>query len=259
MSVRPGTGREKVLNDWYRQHVKEQIPGLVGKWEPLMGVSVADWGVKRMKTRWGSCNTQARRIWLNSELAKKPPGCLEYVLVHEMAHLLERGHGDGFKSLMDCFLPAWRLRQADLDSHPLAQEAWWHSEFTAGRLVACRAAASASDPSSTPLFDFGRTPTRAHPDGPRRYLPSSSPRVPRDCRSGWYQSGIKKTAAVRWDAAPFRLFGVDKPNRESRRADSNRLPLLITSDPSGVAGACTGLHRLANPAYLRDFLSSGLP
>lgn len=105
MSVRPGTGREKVLNDWYRQHVKEQIPGLVGKWEPLMGVSVADWGVKRMKTRWGSCNTQARRIWLNSELAKKPPGCLEYVLVHEMAHLLERGHGDGFKSLMDRFLP----------------------------------------------------------------------------------------------------------------------------------------------------------
>jgi predicted metal-dependent hydrolase len=127
MSVRPGTdreGREKVLNDWYRQHVKEQIPGLVGKWEPLMGVCVADWGVKRMKTRWGSCNTQARRIWLNSELAKKPPGCLEYVLVHEMAHLLQRGHGDGFKSLMDRFLPAWRLRHADLDSYPLAQEAW---------------------------------------------------------------------------------------------------------------------------------------
>jgi predicted metal-dependent hydrolase len=127
MSVRPGTDREereKVLNDWYRQHVKEQIPVLVGKWEPVMGVSVADWGVKRMKTLWGSCNIQARRIWLNSELAKKPPGCLEYVLVHEMAHLLERGHGDGFVSLMDRFLPAWRLRRADLDSYPLAQEAW---------------------------------------------------------------------------------------------------------------------------------------
>jgi predicted metal-dependent hydrolase len=127
MSVRPGTdrdAREKFLNDWYRQHVKVQIQVLVGKWEPKMGISVADWGVKRMKTRWGSCNTQARRIWLNSELAKKPPGCLEYVLVHEMAHLLERGHGDRFISLMDRFLPEWRLRQADLDSHPLAQEAW---------------------------------------------------------------------------------------------------------------------------------------
>lgn len=127
MSVRLGTDRgerEKVLNDWYRQHVKEQIPVLVRKWEPVMGVSVADWGVKRMKTRWGSCNIQARRIWLNSELAKKPPGCLEYVLVHEMAHLLGRGHGDGFKSLMDRFLPEWRLRQADLNSYPLAQEAW---------------------------------------------------------------------------------------------------------------------------------------
>jgi predicted metal-dependent hydrolase len=77
MSVRLGTDRgerEKVLNDWYRQHVKEQIPVLVRKWEPVMGVSVADWGVKRMKTRWGSCNIQARRIWLNSELAKSLPG-----------------------------------------------------------------------------------------------------------------------------------------------------------------------------------------
>ena len=127
MRVHPGTDREereKVLNDWYRQHVKEQIPILVGKWEPVMGVSVADWGVKRMKTRWGSCNIQARRIWLNSELAKKPPGLLEYVVVHEMAHLLEPGHGDGFVSLMDRFLPAWRLRQADLNSYPLAQEVW---------------------------------------------------------------------------------------------------------------------------------------
>ncbi len=127
VGVRPGTDREgrvKAMNDWYRQHVKDEIPGLVGKWEPVMGVSVAGWGVKKMKTRWGSCNIRARRIWLNSELAKKPPGCLEYVLVHEMAHLLERGHGDGFKSLMDRFLPSWRLRQAELESHPLSQEAW---------------------------------------------------------------------------------------------------------------------------------------
>ena len=127
MSVRPGTnreGREKVLNDWYRQDVKDEIPALIGQWEPVMGVSVAEWGAKRMKTRWGSCNIRARRIWLNSELAKRPPGCLEYVLVHEMVHLLERGHGAAFKSLMDRFLPAWRLRQADLESYPLARKFW---------------------------------------------------------------------------------------------------------------------------------------
>ena len=127
MSVRPATdgeGREKVLNDWYRKQVKDEIPNIVSKWEPVMGVKVAEWGVKRMKTRWGSCNSRARRIWLNSELAKKPPGCLEYVLVHEMTHLLERGHGEGFKTLMDGFLPSWRLRQSELESYPLSQEVW---------------------------------------------------------------------------------------------------------------------------------------
>ena len=76
-----------------------------------------------MKNHWCSCNIQAWRIWLNSELAK-PPECLEYVVVHEMAHLLERGHGDGFVALMDRLLPAWRLRQAELNNYPLAQEAW---------------------------------------------------------------------------------------------------------------------------------------
>jgi len=87
-----------------------------------MGASVAEWGAKKMKTRWGSCNIRACRIRLNSELAKKSPECLEYVLVHEMTQLLQRGHGDAFNSLMDQFLPAWRLRQADLESYPLAQE-----------------------------------------------------------------------------------------------------------------------------------------
>jgi len=127
MEVRPGVdreGRRRTLNDWHRQHVKDEIPELVKKWEPIMGVSVAEWGVKRMKTRWGSCNTQARRIWLNSELAKKPPRCLEYVLVHEMAHLLERNHTDRFRSLMHRFLPSWRSCQAELDSAPLPHENW---------------------------------------------------------------------------------------------------------------------------------------
>lgn len=127
MEVRPGADREdrkRILNDWHRRHVKEEIPELVQKWEPVMGVSVAEWGVKRMKTRWGSCNTQARRIWLNSELAKKPPRCLEYVLVHEMVHLLERNHTDRFKSLMHRFLPSWRSRQAELENAPLPHENW---------------------------------------------------------------------------------------------------------------------------------------
>ncbi len=127
MEVRPGTdrsGRERVLNDWYRQHVKDEMPDLVRKWESAMGVSVLGWGVRRMKTRWGSCNIQARRIWLNSELAKKPPQCLEYVLVHEMVHLLERKHNDRFRSLMQKFIPSWKSRQAELDRLPLSHENW---------------------------------------------------------------------------------------------------------------------------------------
>ncbi len=127
MSVRPGTdreGRERTLNAWYRQHVKDEIPALVGKWEPVMGVSVAEWGVKKMKTRWGSCNLQDRRVWLNLELAKKPTYCLEYVLVHEMVHLLERLHNERFKALMDQFMPQWRLYRDELNRTPLAHEEW---------------------------------------------------------------------------------------------------------------------------------------
>ena len=102
--VRPDANvarREKALNDWYRSELKARIPGLIAKWEPVIGVKVAQWGVKKMKTKWGTCNIDARRIWLNLELAKKPPQCLEYILVHEMVHLLERHHNDRFRKLMD--------------------------------------------------------------------------------------------------------------------------------------------------------------
>jgi len=127
LHVRPGTDRDKreqVLNDWYRQHTKSLLPDLIARWQPIIGVQVHDWGIKKMKTRWGSCNTRDRRVWLNLELAKRPLHCLEYVLVHEMVHLLERHHNDHFKSLMDQFLPQWRSYQDELNKVPLAHEEW---------------------------------------------------------------------------------------------------------------------------------------
>jgi predicted metal-dependent hydrolase len=127
MHVRPGAGREKreqVLNDWYRRHLKAIVPDLVTRWQQVVGVQVADWGIKKMKTRWGSCNVRDRRVWLNLELAKKPPHCLEYVLVHELVHLLERHHNDRFKALMDQFMPPWRLYRDELNQTPLAHEEW---------------------------------------------------------------------------------------------------------------------------------------
>ncbi len=127
LRVRPGTDREKreaILNRWYRARLKEQIPPLMTKWEPIVGVRVAEWRIKRMKTRWGSCNIQARRIWVNLELAKKPPQCLEYIIVHEMTHLLERRHSERFRALMDRFMPDWRLRHDILNREPLAHERW---------------------------------------------------------------------------------------------------------------------------------------
>ena len=106
--------RAAVLSEWYRERLKEQIPALISLWETRMGVDVRSWGIKQMKTRWGSCNTRAQRIWLNLELAKKPTRCMEYVLVHEMAHLLEPNHSKRFKDLMSKFLPHWKLLKEEL-------------------------------------------------------------------------------------------------------------------------------------------------
>ncbi|WP_027370095.1 M48 family metallopeptidase [Desulfovermiculus halophilus] len=127
LRVRPDMEPDKrlaVLERWYRRQLKEQLPGLVAKWEPVIGVTVGQWRIRKMKTRWGSCNAQARRIWLNLELAKKPPGCLEYILVHEMVHLLERQHSERFAKLMDRFMPDWRLRKDELNQAPLGHEEW---------------------------------------------------------------------------------------------------------------------------------------
>ncbi len=108
--------REKIVDEWYRSNLKREIPKLIEKWEQLMGVSVCEWNVKKMKTRWGTCNVQAKRIWINLELAKKNPRCLEYIVVHEMVHLLERKHNDRFKSFMDRFLPNWRSIKSEINS-----------------------------------------------------------------------------------------------------------------------------------------------
>ncbi|MEW6287389.1 MAG: YgjP-like metallopeptidase domain-containing protein, partial [Chloroflexota bacterium] len=107
-----------------RAELKARIPSLLETWLPVIGVELSAWGVKRMKTRWGTCNTAQKRLWLNLELAKKPPQCLEYVLVHELVHLLERHHNDHFRELMDGFLPLWRQYREDLNRYPLAHEEW---------------------------------------------------------------------------------------------------------------------------------------
>jgi hypothetical protein len=104
--------------------IKAWAPELLARWESRLGVTATDWGVKKMKTRWGSCNTEARRIGLNLELAKKPPECLEYVVVHEPAHLLGRHHNERFLALMDWVMPQWRLHGETLNSAPLAHEDW---------------------------------------------------------------------------------------------------------------------------------------
>jgi predicted metal-dependent hydrolase len=116
--------KERILQAWYRRELKALIPELIKKWSKIIDVEVSEWGVKRMKTKWGSCNPEAKRIWLNLELAKKPTVCLEYIVVHEMIHLVERKHGERFTKLMDRFLPQWRSYREELNRTPLAHEAW---------------------------------------------------------------------------------------------------------------------------------------
>lgn len=107
--------RERVMTEWYRNELRKLILQLIAKWEPIIGVKVEEFGIKKMKTRWGSCNPEAKRIWLNLELAKKSPACIEYVLVHEMVHILEKSHNEVFITYMDKFLPNWRAIKAELN------------------------------------------------------------------------------------------------------------------------------------------------
>ena len=127
LHVRPGTDAVKkqiIMEAWYRAQLRQALPPLIAKWEPLMGVQVARFFVQRMKTRWGSCNPGARRIRLNTDLAKKPRECLEYVVVHEMVHLLEPTHNARFVALMDQFMPKWQFYRDVLNRLPVRHEDW---------------------------------------------------------------------------------------------------------------------------------------
>jgi predicted metal-dependent hydrolase len=127
LTVRPATTEEKkqaVLDKWYRRQLKDSVPSLIAKWEPLMGVSVNRFFVQRMKTKWGSCSPGPRNIRLNTELAKKPRQCLEYIVVHEMVHLLEPTHNARFIALLDRFMPKWQYRRDLLNRLPVRHETW---------------------------------------------------------------------------------------------------------------------------------------
>ena len=116
--------RERILQRWYREQLKALIPPLLAQWQQKLGVKVAAWGIKKMKTRWGTCQPEAARIWLNLELAMKPARYLEYVIVHETIHLLDRTHGEKFIEMMARHLPNWKNLRAKLNALPLPHDEW---------------------------------------------------------------------------------------------------------------------------------------
>lgn len=127
LRVRPETTPEQkhiLLQEWYRKQLKALVPPYITKWEEILGVRVNDFGIKKMKTKWGACNIEAKRIWLNLELAKKPFECIEYIIMHEMVHLLERNHNDRFTAYMDKYLPQWRHLREELNRLPVSHVDW---------------------------------------------------------------------------------------------------------------------------------------
>ncbi|MBD1877146.1 M48 family metallopeptidase [Nodosilinea sp. FACHB-131] len=127
LHIRPGsdaTKRAEVFHEWHKSLLHEVIPSFIQKWEPKLGVEVKSYFLQRMKTKWGSCNHQAGHIRLNTELVKKPKDLLEYVIVHEMAHLLEPTHSDRFVTILNEHYPTWREARAELNELPLAAEPW---------------------------------------------------------------------------------------------------------------------------------------
>ena len=127
LQLRPSASHEKkqaVLDAWYREQLKAAVPLLVAKWEKILGVRAGKVFVQKMKTKWGSCNHVAGNVRLNTDLAKKPLQCLEYIVAHELTHLLERHHNDRFTALMDVHMPQWRQYREMLNSLPLAHQEW---------------------------------------------------------------------------------------------------------------------------------------
>ena len=129
LQIRPGSDearRQELLEGWYREQIRARLPILLDKWQSLLGVEARRIFVQRMKTRWGSCNPVTGNIRLNTDLAKKPPECLEYILVHELVHLIEPTHNARFLSLLDRFMPHWRQIKDELNRLPVRHEAWDH-------------------------------------------------------------------------------------------------------------------------------------
>lgn len=125
--VKPGASvdyKHKVMTEWYRAELRKITPKLIQSWEKKLDVTLNEWGIRKMKTKWGSCNIEQKRIWLNLELAKKPLHCIEYIIVHEMIHLLERHHNDHFKSYLDTYLPNWKQIKDELNRMPVSHEEW---------------------------------------------------------------------------------------------------------------------------------------
>jgi predicted metal-dependent hydrolase len=127
LRVRPGTGsakRQAIVEEWHREQLREVVPPLIKKWEELMGLKVRRFFIQRMKTKWGSCNEEAGSLRLNTDLARKPRECLEYIVVHEMVHLLEPTHNERFIALMDQFMPKWQFYRDLLNRLPVRHESW---------------------------------------------------------------------------------------------------------------------------------------
>ena len=127
LQVRPGSSdakKQEVLEEWYREALKAAVLSLIAKWEPSLGVKVEKFFVQSMKTKWGSCSPRSGYIRLNTDLAKKPPECLEYIVVHEMIHLLEPTHNTRFLALMERFMPRWQFYRAELNRLPVKHETW---------------------------------------------------------------------------------------------------------------------------------------
>lgn len=127
MQVRIGSThevRERLLYNWYRDQLRQEAARLMAIWAPVVGRSPARWGIKLMRTKWGSCNHHAQSIWLNIELARKPVKCLEYIVVHELVHLLEHTHNERFQAYMDRFMPDWQLHRKELNRLPIRHEDW---------------------------------------------------------------------------------------------------------------------------------------
>jgi predicted metal-dependent hydrolase len=111
--------RDNFVREWYRELLKAEIARLLPKWEKATGLKVSGWQTKYMTTRWGTCNTATRKIWLNLQLAKKTPECLEYIILHELVHLIEKKHDERFVTLMDRYMPMWREVKATLNGQTL--------------------------------------------------------------------------------------------------------------------------------------------